>query len=114
MNYKQIATKFLRVEKENDLFQLKINNEYIWNYLRYDILEWNENSFLAEYTSDNGDTFHQLRMNLNTLDVDDLHPVKISLHQNYPNPFNPSTTISVILSWENRELLLFIISRVKV
>ena len=63
--------------------------------LRYDILEWNENSFLAEYTSDNGNTFHQLRMNLNTLDVDDLHPVKISLHQNYPNPFNPSTTISV-------------------
>ena len=61
--------------------------------LRYDILEWNENSFLAEYTSDNGETFHQLRMNLNTLDVDDLHPVKISLHQNYPNPFNPLTQI---------------------
>ena len=66
--------------------------------LRYTILEWDIDSFLAEYESDNGDTYHQIRMSLNVLDVDDYQPVTFLLHQNYPNPFNPSTTISFVIS----------------
>ena len=62
--------------------------------LRYTILEWDLDYFLAEYQSNDGDTYHQIRMNLNVLNVDDFQPATFSLQQNYPNPFNPSTTIS--------------------
>ena len=76
--------------------------------LRYTILEWDIDSFLAEYQSDNGDTYHQIRMSLNVLDVDDYQPVTFLLHQNYPNPFNPSTTISFDIDLEaSGSLIIF-------
>ena len=74
--------------------------------LRYTILEWDLDYFLAEYQSNDGDTYHQIRMNLNVLNVDDFQPATFSLQQNYPNPFNPSTTISFDIDLEKAESLI--------
>ena len=65
--------------------------------LIYDIVEWNYDTFTAEYRSENGETHHEIIVAMSSLKLDEILPDKISLNQNFPNPFNPSTTISVEL-----------------
>lgn len=68
----------------------------------YDLTEWGDESFVGEHTSSDGTTFHQIRMDINLLGLDQLIPCDIKLSQNYPNPFNPSTSIYVEV--DNRKM----------
>ena len=61
----------------------------------YDLTEWGDGSFVGEHSSSDGTIFHQIRMDINLLGLNEFIPCDIKLSQNYPNPFNPSTSIYV-------------------
>tara|TARA_B100000700_G_C15007113_1_gene839103 strand:- start:1400 stop:2143 length:744 start_codon:yes stop_codon:yes gene_type:complete len=63
--------------------------------LSYNLSEWTSESFFAEYSSDNGDTYHQIRLDIELLDAIENLPSKFKIKPNFPNPFNPVTKISV-------------------
>jgi len=63
--------------------------------LIYDLTEWTNDSFVAEYNSSDNETYHQIRMDIDLMDLFNPIPSKIQLNQNYPNPFNPNTNFDV-------------------
>ena len=76
--------------------------------LVYDILEWSDNYFLAAYSTENRETSHHMRLDIQLLDLFDLVPAKINLSQNYPNPFNPNTNFEVSVDNNvNGELIIY-------
>ncbi len=74
--------------------------------LTYEIIDWSTDSFLAEYISNDGITFHQLRVTLNYLDTYEPLPSKVELSKNFPNPFNPSTSLFVSIDNESEGSLI--------
>ena len=63
--------------------------------LVYDLTDYTSEYFAAEYYLPENETYHQIRMNLNLMDIVELNPKKIKLSKNYPNPLNPTTIIDV-------------------
>ena len=63
--------------------------------LVYDLVEWSDDYFVAQYSSANRETSHQLRLNINYLDTFDPNPSSVTLGKNFPNPFNPKTNIEI-------------------
>ena len=63
--------------------------------LVYDLVEWSDDYFVAQYSSPNRETSHQLRLNINYLDTFDPNTSSITLGKNFPNPFNPKTNIEI-------------------
>ena len=74
--------------------------------LTYEIIDWSTDSFIAEYISNDGITFHQLRVTLNYLDTYEPLPSKVELSKNFPNPFNPSTSLFVSIDNESEGNLI--------
>ena len=61
--------------------------------LIYNLTEWSEDYFVADYISADGESIHQIRMSVNILSNEKSFPISYNLKQNYPNPFNPQTMI---------------------
>ena len=57
--------------------------------LLYDVLEWTTESFVADYTSDDGASYHQIRMDLNLLNLFEITTVNspLRLYFNISNEF---------------------------
>ena len=72
----------------------------------YDLTEWTTESFVADYTSDDGASYHQIRLDLNLLQLFELTPERVNLSQNYPNPFNPLTAIDVFMEENSQGSLI--------
>ena len=76
--------------------------------LVYDLTEWSEESFVAEYVSNDGTTYHQIRMDIDLLSSTSLTPCVVKLSQNFPNPFNPSTNIYISVDKDSKgNLMIF-------
>ena len=69
--------------------------------LVYDLTEWSDESFVAEYLSDDGGTYHEIRMDIDILRSQSLIPCVVKLSQNFPNPFNPTTSMYVSVDKES-------------
>ena len=69
--------------------------------LAYEIIDWSTDVLVAEYTANDGITFHQLRVSINHLNVTEPLPIKVAVSRNFPNPFNPSTSLFVSLDNES-------------
>ena len=96
------AFHYIRFDKESD--QIIFLRRFItplgvlaYEELIYDLSEWTLGSFVAEHNSDNGETFHNIRMDIQFLNVMEVIPRDIKLSKNYPNPFNPATSIDVYI-----------------
>ena len=50
---------------------------------------------MDEYYSPANETYQQIPMNLNFMDIEELNPKKIKLSINYPIPFNPNTSVDI-------------------
>ena len=55
--------------------------------LTYEIIDWSVDLIVAEYISHDGITFHQLRVSLNYLEINEPLPRKVEISENFPNPF---------------------------
>ena len=65
--------------------------------IKYNVLEYTEDFFLAVYESISGDIFHQIRVEKSLLGLDKVTPSKFTVIDNYPNPFNPKTKIDILI-----------------
>ena len=74
--------------------------------LVYDLTEWSTDHFVAEYDAQDGTTFHQIRMEINLLDIIEPLPSRVNLSHNFPNPFNPSTSLYVSVDLDSRGSLV--------
>ena len=74
--------------------------------LVYDLTEWSDEYFVAEYLSDDGSTYHEIRMDIDILRSNSLIPCVVKLSQNFPNPFNPTTSMYVSVDKESRGSLV--------
>ena len=94
------AYHYIGYDKESD--QLLFLRRFItplgilgYEQLVYELTEWSTEYFVAEYHSEERQTDHQMRLDIQLLKAIGYTPSRIQLGKNYPNPFNPSTTISL-------------------
>ena len=73
--------------------------------LVYDLIDWSDDYFVAQYSSPNRETSHQLRLNINYLDIFDPNPSSVTLGKNFPNPFNPKTNIEISVDEKSNGVL---------
>ena len=73
--------------------------------LIYDIVEWNYDTFTAEYRTENGETHHEIIVTMSSLKLDEILPDKISLNQNFPNPFNPVTKLRFDIDYRSNVIV---------
>ena len=73
--------------------------------LAYNLTEWSEDYFVADYIAADGESIHQIRMSINVLSNEESFPILYNLKQNYPNPFNPQTMIEFHNPFKNKGVI---------
>jgi len=87
-NVKKITELFLDLEKDKNLFDIKIDDNYVWNYLRNEILSDLYDSLL-KYKINNGNNFKALGFKLFFRKFSDLFKLYILPILNFkPHSFN--------------------------